>query len=120
MGTEGEGISLDLGIGSSVDPLHLSEVDFYTGQPEKDTPDSDFKNKVLPGSGALHVDRETSYFAADLWMWGVTSSYYDLPAIYFLQVSIYGLSEAYLNDVIITRYTHIIISASSTVSDLTF
>lgn len=39
MGTEGEGISLDLGIGSSVDPLHLSEVDFYTGQPEKDTPD---------------------------------------------------------------------------------
>ena len=43
MGTEGEGISLDLGIGSSVDPLHLSEVDFYTGQPEKDTPDSDFK-----------------------------------------------------------------------------
>ena len=39
MGTEGEGISLDLGIGSSVDPLHLSEVDFYRGQPEKDTPD---------------------------------------------------------------------------------
>jgi len=68
MGSGGDGISLDLGIGSSIDPLHLTEV--------------------LPGSGALHVDRETSYFAADLWLWGV---------------SIYGLSEAYLNDVIITR-----------------
>jgi len=68
MGSGGNGISLDLGIGSSIDPLHLTEV--------------------LPGSGALHVDRETSYFAADLWLWGV---------------SIYGLSEAYLNDVIITR-----------------
>ena len=28
MGTEGQGISLDLGIGSSIDPLHLSEVAF--------------------------------------------------------------------------------------------
>ena len=49
MGTEGEGISLDLGIGSSVDPLHLSEVDFYTGQPGKDTPDSDLKNRCYQG-----------------------------------------------------------------------
>ena len=40
MGAEGPGISLDLGIGSSIDPLHLSEVSFFTLSIE---PDGDFK-----------------------------------------------------------------------------
>ena len=45
-------------------------------------------SQVLPGGGALHVDRETSFFAADLWMWGVT---------------VRGLSQGYLSDIVITR-----------------
>ena len=35
MGAEGQGINLDLGIASSIDPLHLSEVAFFT--PEQRT-----------------------------------------------------------------------------------
>lgn len=71
----------------SIDPLPLSEV--------------------LPGGGALHVDRETSFFAADLWMWGVT---------------VRGLSQGYLSDIVITRnqdLTQMNIAVEFTIDEVT-
>jgi len=44
-------------------------------------------SNLLPG-GSLHVDEEGSYYAADLWMWNITMT---------------GLTQAYLNEIRITR-----------------